>query len=83
MPESPEVQELASFLTAHTTGREVRAVDVLLPKALKTQHPAPPDLVGRRIDRVSRSGKMIDIATPVSFAWKFLPLRSGIPMTPK
>ena len=42
MPESPEVQELASFLTAHTTGREVRAVDVLLPKALKTQIPLPP-----------------------------------------
>ena len=63
MPESPEVQELASFLTAHTIGREVRAVDVLLPKALKTQHPAPADLVGRRIDRVSRPGKMIDIAT--------------------
>ena len=63
MPESPEVQELASFLTAHTIGREVRAVDVLLPKALKTQHPAPADLVGRRIHRVSRSGKMIDIAT--------------------
>ena len=63
MPESPEVQELASFLTAHTTDREVRAVDVLLPKALKTQHPAPADLVGRRIAGVSRSGKMIDIAT--------------------
>ena len=63
MPESPEVQELASFLTAHTIGREVRAVDVLLPKALKTQHPAPADLVGRRIAGVSRLGKMIDIAT--------------------
>ena len=63
MPESPEVHELASFLTAHTTGREVRAVDVLLPKALKTQHPMPADLVGRRITRVSRLGKMIDIAT--------------------
>ena len=63
MPESPEVQELASFLTAHTTGREVRAVDVLLPKALKTQHPAPAELVGRRIVGVSRLGKMIDIAT--------------------
>ena len=63
MPESPEVQELASFLTVHTRGREVSAFDVLLPKALKTQHPAPADLVGRRITGVSRLGKMIDIAT--------------------
>ena len=62
MPESPEVQELASFLTAHTTGRELRTVDILLPKALKTQHPAA-DLVGRRITGVTRLGKMIDIAT--------------------
>jgi len=63
MPESPEVQELASFLAAHTVGREVRSVDVLLPKALKTPQPPPADLVGRRITGVSRLGKMIDIAT--------------------
>ncbi|HWM15819.1 MAG TPA: DNA-formamidopyrimidine glycosylase family protein [Microbacterium sp.] len=63
MPESPEVQELALFLTAQTKGREVRAADVLLPKALKTQHPTPADLVGRQITGVTRLGKMIDIAT--------------------
>jgi formamidopyrimidine-DNA glycosylase len=63
MPESPEVHELASFLTAHTTGRTVRTFDVLLPKALKTSHPGPGDLVGRRITGVTRRGKMIDIAT--------------------
>ncbi len=63
MPESPEVQELASFLDAHTVGREVRTFDVLLPKALKTAQPSPADLVGRRITAVSRLGKMIDIAT--------------------
>jgi|EndMetStandDraft_7_1072992.scaffolds.fasta_scaffold85583_2 formamidopyrimidine-DNA glycosylase len=63
MPESPEVQELASFLAAHAVGRDIRSFDVLLPKALKTQHPAPADLVGRRITGVSRLGKMIDIAT--------------------
>lgn len=63
MPESPEVQELASFLTAHASGRVVHSFDVLLPKALKTQHPSPADLVGRRISGVTRLGKMIDIAT--------------------
>jgi formamidopyrimidine-DNA glycosylase len=63
MPESPEVQELASFLTAHTTGRTVGSFDVVLPKALKSSQPSPRDLVGRRIARVSRVGKMIDVAT--------------------
>jgi formamidopyrimidine-DNA glycosylase len=63
MPESPEVQELASFLTAQSSGREVRSVDVLLPKALKTQHPSAADLIGRRVGGVSRLGKMIDIST--------------------
>ncbi|SFS08455.1 DNA-(apurinic or apyrimidinic site) lyase [Microbacterium sp. cf046] len=63
MPESPEVQELASFLTAHAAGHVLTAMDVLLPKALKTQHPSPADLVGSRITGVSRLGKMIDIET--------------------
>lgn len=63
MPESPEVQELASFLNDHAVGREVTTFDVLLPRALKTEHPASSDLVGRRITGVSRRGKMIDIAT--------------------
>ncbi|MGZ8803949.1 MAG: DNA-formamidopyrimidine glycosylase family protein [Microbacterium sp.] len=63
MPESPEVQELASFLTVHLTGRKISSFAVILPKALKTQHPSSEDLVGRRITGVSRLGKMIDIAT--------------------
>ncbi len=63
MPESPEVQELASFLAAHVVGRELTAVDVVLAKALKTQHPEPVDLVGRQITGVARRGKMLDIVT--------------------
>lgn len=63
MPESPEVQELAYFLNARAAGRELRSVDVLLPKALKTQNPASSDLAGRRVTSVSRLGKMIDMAT--------------------
>jgi formamidopyrimidine-DNA glycosylase len=63
MPESPEVHELAAYLTAHAAGREVRSFDVLLPKALKTPHPAPGELVGRRIASVAQIGKMIDIVT--------------------
>jgi formamidopyrimidine-DNA glycosylase len=41
----------------------VGSFDVVLPKALKTSQPSPGDLVGRRITRVSRVGKMIDVAT--------------------
>jgi formamidopyrimidine-DNA glycosylase len=63
MPESPEVQELASFLRAHTTGRVVRTANVLLPKALKTTDPPLEALVGGRITDVQRLGKMIDIVT--------------------
>ena len=63
MPESPEVHELAAYLTGHAAGREVRSFDVVLPKSLKTQHPAPAELTGRRIVSVSQIGKMIDIAT--------------------
>jgi formamidopyrimidine-DNA glycosylase len=63
MPEAPEVQELAAFLAARTTEREIRSFDVVLRKALKTQQPSPDALVGTRITAVSRLGKMIDIAT--------------------
>lgn len=61
MPESPEVSELASFLTRHAVGRTITAVDVVLGKALKTRHPSPADVVGGRIVGVQRRGKMIDI----------------------
>lgn len=63
MPESPEVHELAAFLTAHAAGRQVRSFEVVLPKALKTREPAPSELAGRRIATISQIGKMIDIAT--------------------
>lgn len=61
MPELPEVQELANFLDAHTAGRTIRSVDVLLPKALKTQTPPIGDLVGARIAGVARIAKMLDV----------------------
>jgi len=62
MPELPEVQELASFLDAHATGRTIRTVDVLLPKALKTPSPPIGALVGGRVSGVSRIAKMLDLA---------------------
>ncbi len=62
MPELPEVQELANFLDAHAKGRSITSVDVLLPKALKTQTPPIGALVGARVAAVTRIAKMLDIA---------------------
>ena len=62
MPELPEVQELANFLDAHTTGRTIRTVDVLLPKAVKTQTPPITALVGAQVTAVTRIAKMLDVA---------------------
>jgi formamidopyrimidine-DNA glycosylase len=56
------VQELASFLTRHASGRTIISADVLLAKALKTPPPIS-DLIGRRITGASRQGKMLDITT--------------------
>ncbi len=61
MPESPEVSELASYLTRHAVGHTITRVDIVVGKALKTRHPSPLDLVGGRIAGVRRHGKMIDI----------------------
>ena len=62
MPELPEVQELANFLDAHTTGRTIRTVDVLLPKALKTASPPLDAVVGAQVTAVTRIAKMLDVA---------------------
>lgn len=61
MPELPEVQELANFLSAHTTGLAIRSFDVLLPKALKTSAPPLGSLVGATVSSVGRIAKMLDI----------------------
>ncbi|GAA1992808.1 DNA-formamidopyrimidine glycosylase family protein [Microbacterium pumilum] len=68
MPESPEVQELANFLDARTTAAAVRTVDVLLPKALKTQSPPIGVLLGGRISGVTRIAKMLDFAVETTDA---------------
>jgi formamidopyrimidine-DNA glycosylase len=62
MPELPEVEALARFLTGRATGRTVTEVQVGAISALKTVQPAPGDLVGARVDGVSRHGKWLDLA---------------------
>lgn len=63
MPELPEVEALARFLTSRTAGRTITAVEVGAISALKTFAPAPSDLVGLEVAGVGRHGKWLDLAT--------------------
>jgi formamidopyrimidine-DNA glycosylase len=59
MPELPEVQALATGLTALLAGQQLTGVEVASFSALKTVEPPVGDLVGRVVDRVERRGKMV------------------------
>lgn len=63
MPELPEVQSLARFLTERAVGRTVTRVAVGDISALKTYAPGPSDLEGRAVVDVTRHGKWLDVAT--------------------
>ncbi|MBX9246330.1 Fpg/Nei family DNA glycosylase [Actinotalea ferrariae] len=63
MPELPEVESLARFLTSRAQGRTVASVQIGAISALKTFSPAPSDLVGRQVAHVGRHGKWLDLAT--------------------
>jgi formamidopyrimidine-DNA glycosylase len=61
MPELPEVQALADFLTQRTDGLVVTGVELGSFAVLKTFTPPPDALVGAPVDGVSRHGKFLDI----------------------
>ncbi len=61
MPELPEVEALAAFLTERVVGRVVARVDVAAIHALKTYDPPPTSLAGLEISRVTRHGKFLDL----------------------
>lgn len=61
MPELPELEALAEGLTAAIAGREVTGVSVWLPSAVKTAEPPLDVLVGARVERVWRRGKLIGV----------------------
>ncbi|MFF2452708.1 Fpg/Nei family DNA glycosylase [Isoptericola sp. NPDC058082] len=61
MPELPEVQALAEFLDARTTGHRVVAADVAAIAALKTFDPPVTALVGQEVRGVTRHGKWLDL----------------------
>lgn len=61
MPESPEVEALARFLADEAAGREIRAVDVLEFRAVKTRTAPPSTVAGRTITGAARHGKHIEL----------------------
>ncbi len=63
MPELPEVESLARFLTEQAGGRELVRVEVAALSALKTFDPPIDALVGRTVAEVGRRGKYLCVDT--------------------
>jgi formamidopyrimidine-DNA glycosylase len=61
MPELPEVEALAGFLTERAVGRVVARVDLAAFSALKTYDPPVTSLAGLEITGVKRLGKFLDV----------------------
>jgi len=61
MPELPEVDALATFLTERAVGRTVARIDVVAISVLKTFEPPPTALGGLAISSVRRHGKFLDL----------------------
>ncbi len=61
MPELPEVEALAQFLSAHAVGAVVGRVDVAALSVLKTFEPAPTALQGRDVTGAGRWGKHLGL----------------------
>jgi DNA-formamidopyrimidine glycosylase len=63
VPELPEVEALAGFLTSHAVGHRIKRVDVGAFHVLKTFDPPVSALHGQQVDAVRRHGKFLDIET--------------------
>jgi formamidopyrimidine-DNA glycosylase len=75
VPELPEVQSLAAFLTGKATGLEVARVDVAAISALKTFDPPVDALVGKTVTGCTRRGKYLQLQ--VEELWLVLHLARG------
>jgi formamidopyrimidine-DNA glycosylase len=62
MPEMPEVESLARFLTEKSVGHAIARVELAAFSALKTYDPPLSALSGLEIESVTRRGKFIDIS---------------------
>ncbi|MFD8996720.1 Fpg/Nei family DNA glycosylase [Streptomyces abikoensis] len=63
MPELPEVEALAGFLTERLVGRTVERILPTAVSVLKTYDPPPSALEGREVTAVRRYGKFLALAT--------------------
>ena len=63
MPELPEVEALARFLTDRTQGLVVADVSLASLSALKTYSPSITDVLGKHVVGVTRRGKFLDLKT--------------------
>jgi formamidopyrimidine-DNA glycosylase len=61
MPELPEVEALAAFLTQRAVGRVIATVWPVAVNVLKTYDPPPSALAGLEITGASRRGKFLDL----------------------
>ncbi|MDQ3106771.1 MAG: Fpg/Nei family DNA glycosylase [Actinomycetota bacterium] len=78
MPELPEVEALATFLTDVGAGRVIKRVEVASLSALKTYDPPVDALHGRSLVDVTRRGKFLLLRTDDGGPWLVLHLaRSG------
>src|SRR5215203_5672039 len=62
MPEMPEVESLARFLTEKCVGHAIDRIELVAFSALKTYDPPLSALHGLEIDSVTRRGKFLDIS---------------------
>ena len=63
MPELPEVEALARFLTEKVAGSTIQRAEVAALSALKTYDPPVSSLVGRRFEGCTRRGKYVCLQT--------------------
>lgn len=75
MPELPEVESLARFLTEQAEGRTIERVEVAALSALKTVDPPISALKDQTVGQVSRRGKYLCMAT--TGPWLVLHLARG------
>jgi formamidopyrimidine-DNA glycosylase len=61
VPELPEVEALARFLTERTAGQMVADVSLASLSALKTFSPSITDILGKHVIGVTRRGKFLDL----------------------
>ena len=62
MPEMPEVESLANFLTDRCVGHSIARIDLAAFSALKTYDPPLSAFSGLEIDAVTRHGKFLDLS---------------------